>query len=82
LILLYAYSHQSISAAAGHIILTPVNQLLVRGKKIWSLTNPVFEPATSQSLAQHAHHCSSQAQTNTNMCEKSKKKKSKVENTE
>jgi hypothetical protein len=42
--------------AAGHITLTPVNQLLVMGQIIWSLTNPGFEPATFQSLAQRSNH--------------------------
>jgi hypothetical protein len=40
--------------AAGHIVL-PANQLMVMGLKIWSLSNPGFEPATFRSLAQHAH---------------------------
>jgi hypothetical protein len=34
-------THRSIlGAAAGHIILTPANQLMVMGLKIWSLSNP------------------------------------------
>jgi hypothetical protein len=38
-LLLYAHRHRSILWAAGHIILTPVNQLIT-GLKIWSLSNP------------------------------------------
>jgi hypothetical protein len=69
-----------IRPAAGHIILTPVNQLMVLssqyghcpqghviraqanqlmvmviGFKLWSLSNPGFEPATFRSLAQGAN---------------------------
>jgi hypothetical protein len=40
LALLYAHRHRSILGAAGHIILTPANQLMVMGLKIWSLSNP------------------------------------------
>jgi hypothetical protein len=40
LLLLYANRHRSILGAAGHIILTPENQLMVIGLKIWSLSNP------------------------------------------
>jgi hypothetical protein len=32
--------------AAGHIILTPANQLMATALKIWSLYNPGFEPRT------------------------------------
>jgi hypothetical protein len=39
-LLLYAHRHRSISGAAGHFILTPANQLMVMGLKIWSLSNP------------------------------------------
>jgi hypothetical protein len=39
-LLLYAHRHRSILAAAGHIILTPANQLMVMGLTIWSLFNP------------------------------------------
>jgi hypothetical protein len=46
-----AHIHQSKLGAAGHIILTPANQLMVMGLKIWSLSNPGFEPATIRSLA-------------------------------
>jgi hypothetical protein len=45
LLLLYAQRHRSISGATGHIILTPANHLMVMGLKIWSLSNPGFEPA-------------------------------------
>jgi hypothetical protein len=38
--LLYAHRHRSILEAAGHILLTPANQLMVMGLKIWSLSNP------------------------------------------
>jgi hypothetical protein len=39
-LLLHAHTHRSILGAAGHIILTPANQLMVMGLKIWSLSNP------------------------------------------
>jgi hypothetical protein len=39
-LLLYAHRHRSIVGAAGHIILTPANQLMVMGFKIWSRSNP------------------------------------------
>jgi hypothetical protein len=39
-LLLYAHRHWSILRAAGHIILTPANQLMAMGLKIWSLSNP------------------------------------------
>jgi hypothetical protein len=48
--LLHAHTHRSILGAAGHIILTPANQLMVMGLKIWSLSNPGFEPATFRTL--------------------------------
>jgi hypothetical protein len=54
-LLLYANRHRNILGAAGHIILTPANQLMVVGHKIWSLTNQGFEQATFRSLAQHAN---------------------------
>jgi hypothetical protein len=54
--LLYAHSHRGIVGAAGHITLTPANQLMVVGLKIWSLSNPGFELATFRSLAQRAYH--------------------------
>jgi hypothetical protein len=49
--LLYAHTHQSLLRAGGHIILTPANQW----HKIWSLSNPGFEPGTYRSLAQRAN---------------------------
>jgi hypothetical protein len=55
-LLFYAHRHRSISGAAGHIILTPANQLMVIGLKIWSLSNPGFEAVTFRSLAQRAYH--------------------------
>jgi hypothetical protein len=55
-LLFYANRHRSILGVAGHIILTPANQLMVMGLKIWSLSNPGFEPATFRSLAQHTNH--------------------------
>jgi hypothetical protein len=39
-LLLYAHRHRSALGAAGHIILTPANQLMVLVLKIWSLSNP------------------------------------------
>jgi hypothetical protein len=33
----------------GHILLTPVNPLLVMGKIFWSFIDAGFEPATFQS---------------------------------
>jgi hypothetical protein len=51
-LLLYAHRHRSILGTAGHIILTPANQLMVMRFKIWSLSNPGFEPETLRSLAQ------------------------------
>jgi hypothetical protein len=51
----YAHTHRSILGAAGHIALTPANQLMVMGLKILSLSDSGFEPATFQSLAQRAH---------------------------
>jgi hypothetical protein len=50
-LLLYAYRHRSILEAAGHIILTLANQLMIMGLKIRSLSNPGFERATFRSLA-------------------------------
>jgi hypothetical protein len=38
-LLFYAHRHRSILGVAGHIILTPANQLMVMGLKIWSLSN-------------------------------------------
>jgi hypothetical protein len=35
-----AHRHRSILEAAGHIILTPANQLMVMGLKMWSLSTP------------------------------------------
>jgi hypothetical protein len=55
-LLLNAHRHRSISGAAGHIILTPANQLMVMGLKVWSLSNPGFEPGAFRSLAQRANH--------------------------
>jgi hypothetical protein len=49
-LLLYAHRHQTILGVAGHI-LTPANQLMVMGLKIWSLSNPGFEPVTFRLLA-------------------------------
>jgi hypothetical protein len=54
-LLLYAHRHQDILGAAGHIILTLVNQLTVMGLKIWSLFNPGFEPGIFRSLVQRAY---------------------------
>jgi hypothetical protein len=48
--LLYDHRHQRLLGAAGHIILTPANQLMVMGLKIWSLSNLGFETATFRSL--------------------------------
>jgi hypothetical protein len=53
--LLYHHRHRSILGVAGHIILTPANQLMVMGLEIWSLTTPSFKPGTFRSLAQHAY---------------------------
>jgi hypothetical protein len=39
-LLLYAHRHRGVLGAAGHIMLTPANQLMVMGLKIWSLSNP------------------------------------------
>jgi hypothetical protein len=50
LLLLYAHRHRSVLGAAGHIILTPANQLIVMGLKIWSLSNPGFKPGTFRSM--------------------------------
>jgi hypothetical protein len=33
----------------------------VMGLKIWSLSNPGFEPATFRSLVQNANHCANRA---------------------
>jgi hypothetical protein len=52
---LYAHTLRSILGAADHIILTPLNQLLVRWHKISSMSNLEFEPATFQSLAERAN---------------------------
>jgi hypothetical protein len=49
------HTHRSILRAAGHITLTPVNQLLVKGYKIWTLSNTGFASATFRSLAQRAY---------------------------
>jgi hypothetical protein len=51
-LLLYAYRHRS-AAYKGRlvIILTPANQLMIMGLKIWSLSNPGFERGTFRSLA-------------------------------
>jgi hypothetical protein len=46
---------------AGHITLTPANQWIVIGLKIWSLSNPDFEPGTFLSLAQRAYHLANRA---------------------
>jgi hypothetical protein len=54
LVIAYAHCrHRGILEAAGHIILTPANQLMAKGIIIWSLSNPGFEPATFRSLAQN-----------------------------
>jgi hypothetical protein len=42
-LLLYAHRHRSILGEAGHILLTPANQLMVMGLKTWSLSNPALE---------------------------------------
>jgi hypothetical protein len=53
-LLLYAHRHRSISlGAAGHIILTPANQLMVMGLKIWSLSNPGVEKPVDGNGAQN-----------------------------
>jgi hypothetical protein len=44
-----------ISGGWSHILLTPANQLMVMGLKIWSLSNPGFEPETFRSLAESAY---------------------------
>jgi hypothetical protein len=41
--------HRSILWAAGHNIVTPANQLMVMGLKIWSLSNP----GSNQGLSDH-----------------------------
>jgi hypothetical protein len=55
--------HIRVIRAAGHIILTPANQLMVMGLKIWSLSNPGIEPATFRSLAHELTNCSNWAPT-------------------
>jgi hypothetical protein len=50
-----AHTHPTILGVTGHIILTPVNQLMDMGLKIWSLLNPGYQPATFRSLAQRAN---------------------------
>jgi hypothetical protein len=55
-LLLNAHMHRSILEAADHIILISANQLMVIGLKIWSLSNPGFEPGVVRSLAQRAYH--------------------------
>jgi hypothetical protein len=45
-LLLYAHRHRRILGTAGYNILTPANQLMVMGLRIWSLSNPGFEPVT------------------------------------
>jgi hypothetical protein len=51
----YVTGNTTILVAAGHSILTPANQLMVMGLKIWSLSNPGIGPATFQSLAQRVY---------------------------
>jgi hypothetical protein len=53
-LLFYAYRHRSILVAACRIILTPENQLMVIGLKIWSLSNPGFISKLAQ-LAYQLH---------------------------
>jgi hypothetical protein len=50
LLLLYAHRRQNILGAAGLIIMTPANQLMVMGLQIWSLSNLGFELGTSVSI--------------------------------
>jgi hypothetical protein len=50
-LLLYTRWHRSVLGAAGHMILTPANQLMVMGLKIWSLSNPGFK--SSQLKSRH-----------------------------
>jgi hypothetical protein len=49
--LLYAHRHRSILGAAGHIILTPANQLMVMGLKINLVT--VHYPGSNQRPFDH-----------------------------
>jgi hypothetical protein len=59
-LLLYAHRHQSILGMAGQIVLTPANQLMVMGLKIWSLSSVQsgFEPASFRLLAHVLTNCS------------------------
>jgi hypothetical protein len=52
-LLLYTHRHQSMLGAAGHIILTPANQLMVKGLKIWSLSNPCSNQRPFDHLRRH-----------------------------
>jgi hypothetical protein len=48
----HRHTPKHIKGTAGHIIVTPANQLLAVGQIIWSLPSPEFEPGTSWSLVQ------------------------------
>jgi hypothetical protein len=61
MVALCPHRHQGILGAVGHIILTPANQLMVIGLKIWSLSNPGFEPATFRSLTHELTNCTNRA---------------------
>jgi hypothetical protein len=58
LVIAFRPQHRSILGAAGHITMTPANQLMVIELKIWSLSNPCFEPATFLLLARGAYQLS------------------------
>jgi hypothetical protein len=58
LLLLYAHRYRSILEAAGHIILTPANQLMVMELKIWSVSNPGSNlPYSCYVAYNYRHHC-------------------------
>jgi hypothetical protein len=50
------HTHRSILRAAGHIILTPANQLLVLEQILWTLSEQGLESAAFRSLAKGANH--------------------------
>jgi hypothetical protein len=54
-LLLYAHKHRSILGAAGHIILTPANQLIEMGAQNMVTVQSGLELATFRSLAQRAY---------------------------
>jgi hypothetical protein len=61
-LLLYAHRHQSILGVAGHIILTPANQLMLMGAQNMVTVQSGFgEPATFRSLAHELTYCSNRA---------------------